>query len=261
MMWCLPSAFVSRVHANSTQTHTRARTHAHSHTLTNMHTHTHCRYTDSERLNANDRHSMLLLQCVVESKLEKLANEELEEHSDPLWETFIIVKPREELSTDLKALCMLLRPGQEHVKAYLQRKLKDRSHPIGRLIQEFIDFFLAAYHGQEVLKNKNTARYFLHHACHDVHSFSSELCKLQVRVLKQHRREFHASTRDRACSCCLFTRRRSSRCMVKMKKTITTGRTCATAASTLSCLTRYTEIVVCSGVFSVSLINALLQKT
>ena len=139
-----------------------------------------CRYTDSEHLDANDRHRMLLLQCDVQSKLEKLANEELEEHSDSLWETFIYVKPQEELSTDVKALVMLLRQGQDHVTAYLQRKLKDRSHPIGRLIQEFIDFFLAAYHGQEVLKNKHTAKYFLQLACHDIHSFSSELCKLQV---------------------------------------------------------------------------------
>ena len=144
----------------------------------------HRRYTDSHNLDANDRHRMLLLQCDVQSKLEKLANEELEEHTDPLWETFIYVKPREELSTDLKALAMLLRQGQDHVRAYLQRKLKDRSHPIGRLIQEFIDFFLAAYHGQEVLKSKTTARYFLHHASHDVHSFSSELCKLQVRCIR-----------------------------------------------------------------------------
>jgi hypothetical protein len=127
---------------------------------------------------------MLLLQCDLQSKLEKLANEELEEHSDHLWGTFISQRPQptsQDLSTDIKALTMLLREGQEPAKAYFQLKLKDRSHPIGRLIQEFIDFFLAAYHGQKVLRDKRTAQYFLHHACHDVHSFSAELCRIQVR--------------------------------------------------------------------------------
>jgi hypothetical protein len=141
------------------------------------------RYTSASQLDANDKHRILLLQCNLQSKLEKLANEELEEVSDPLWGTFILARPppsQQDIFTDTKALTMLLRQGQEHAKAYLQRKLKDRCHPIGRLIQEFIDFFLAAYHGQEVLKDKATARYFLHHACHDVHSFSSELCKLRV---------------------------------------------------------------------------------
>jgi hypothetical protein len=127
---------------------------------------------------------MLLLQCDLQLKLEKIANEELEEYSDPLWGNFIEQRPppsQQDISTDTKALTMLLRQGQESAKSYLQLKLKDRSHPIGRLIQEFIDFFLAAYHGQEVLKDKRTAQYFLYHACHDVHSFSSELCKIRVR--------------------------------------------------------------------------------
>ncbi len=144
------------------------------------------RYTESAQLDANDKHRMLLLQCDLQSKLEKLANEELDEHSDHLWGTFISQRPQpssQDLSTDIKALTMLLRGGQEPAKAYFQLKLKDRSHPIGRLIQEFIDFFLAAYHGQKVLKDKRTAQYFLHHACHDVHSFSAELCRIQVRTL------------------------------------------------------------------------------
>jgi hypothetical protein len=142
------------------------------------------RYTDSAHFDANDKHHMLLLQCDLQLKLEKIANEELEEHSDPLWGNFIEQRPQpsqQDIITDTKALTMLLRQGQESAKSYLQFKLKDRSHPIGRLLQEFIDFFLAAYHGQEVLKDKRTARYFLYHACHDVHSFSSELCKIRVR--------------------------------------------------------------------------------
>ena len=146
----------------------------------------HDRYTDSAPLDANDKHHILLLQIDLQWKLEKLANEELEEHSDPVWVTFISQRPQpsqQDLATDTKALTMLLRQGHEPAKVYLQLKLKDRSHPIGRLIQEFIDFFLAAYHGREVCKDKRTAQYFLHHACHDLHSFSSELCKIQVNFL------------------------------------------------------------------------------